>query len=364
MMDLNAIMSKAIEQEASDILIVVGMPPVLRISTELTMLTNFGEVVESDAQHMVASMLSEEQLKSFHKNRDIDFSTTAPSGVRFRVNAHYQKGALGMAFRLINSVIPDIETLGLPPIVRELAHLPRGLVLVTGPTGSGKSTSLASLIEEINRNEAKHIITIEDPIEYDFTSNASVIEQREIGTDCPNFASGLRHALRQDPDVIFVGEMRDLETTSATITAAETGHLVFSTLHTVSASRTVERIIDIYPANQQTQIRTMLSNTLQAVVSQTLIRRADEPGMIPAVEIMMCTSAVRNCIRDNRVYEVPNIIETGQRLGMQSIDQSIGQMLSCGYITEEQALEKCVDTVRMQALIGANGDANDDGDYS
>lgn len=358
MIDLNTIMSKAIEQEASDILIVVGMPPIIRINTELTMLTNYGEVAESDVQQMLASTLNEDQIESFHKNRDIDFAIPDASGVRFRVNAHYQKGSLAMALRLIKSVIPDIETLGLPPIVRKLAHLPRGLVLVTGPTGSGKSTSLASLIEEINRNYSKHIITIEDPIEYDFTSNASVIEQREIGTDCPNFASGLRHALRQDPDVIFVGEMRDLETTSATITAAETGHLVFSTLHTVSASRTVERIIDIYPANQQTQIRTMLANTLQAVVSQTLMRRADGPGMIPAIEIMICNSAVRNCIRDSRVCEVPNIIETGQRVGMQSIDQSIGQMLSYGYITEEQALAKCEDAARMQALIDVSANAN------
>jgi twitching motility protein PilT len=351
-------MNKAIEQEASDILIIVGMPPIIRINTELTMLTNFGEVADSDAQQMIGSMLNEEQLKSFNKNKDIDFSTTTATGVRFRVNAHYQKGSLAMALRLVNSVIPDIETLGLPPIVRQLAYLPRGLVLVTGPTGSGKSTSLASLIEEINRNCAKHIITIEDPIEYDFTSNASVIEQREIGIDCPNFASGLRHALRQDPDVILVGEMRDLETTSATITAAETGHLVFSTLHTVNASRTVERIIDIYPANQQTQIRTMLANTLQAVVSQTLMRRADEPGMAPAVEIMICNSAVRNCLRENRVCEIPNIIETQQRLGMQSLDQSIGQLLSYGFITEDQALEKCEDTTRMQAFIdvSANGE--------
>ena len=182
-------------------------------------------------------------------------------------------------------------------------------------------------------------------------SNASIIEQREIGVDCPNFASGLRHVLRQDPDVILVGEMRDLETTSATITAAETGHLVFSTLHTVSASRTVERIIDIYPANQQTQIRTMLANTLQAVVSQTLLQRADQSGMVPAVEVMMCNSAVRNCIRDNRVCEIPNIIETGQRLGMQSIDQSIAAMLAQGYITQEQAFAGCSDSARTHKLV-------------
>jgi len=353
-MDLKTILSKAIEEGASDILIIVGMPPIIRINTELIMLKSFGDVEAEHAHQMIASMLNDEQMKSFDKNRDADFSMTGEDGIRFRVNAHYQKGSLGLAMRLIKSSIPDIQSLGLPPMVRELAYLPRGLVLVTGPTGSGKSTTLASIIEEINRNQAKHIITIEDPIEYDFTSNASIIEQREIGSDCPSFASGLRHALRQDPDVILVGEMRDLETTSATITAAETGHLVFSTLHTVSASRTVERIIDIYPANQQTQIRTMLANTLEAVVSQTLLQRADQPGMIPAIEIMICNPAVRNCIRDSRVCEIPNIIETGQRLGMQSLDQSIGQILSHGYISQDQALAKCQDATRMQNLCSAN----------
>jgi len=352
-MDLKTILSKAIEQEASDILIIVGMPPIIRINTELIMLKDFGDVEADHAQQMIASMLNDEQMKSFNKNKDVDFSITAEDGIRFRVNVHYQKGLLAMALRLIKSTIPDIESLGMPPIVRDLADLPRGLVLVTGPTGSGKSTTLASLIEEINRNCSKHIITIEDPIEYDLHSNASIIEQREIGTDCPNFASGLRHILRQDPDVILVGEMRDLETTSATITAAETGHLVFSTLHTVNASRTIERIIDMYPANQQTQIRTMLANTLQAVVSQTLLRCADQSAMVPAVEIMMCNSAVRNCIRDSRVCEIPNIIETGQRLGMQTIDQSIAQLLSHGYISREQALLKCEDTARMEQLVGA-----------
>ena len=353
-MDLKTILNKAIEQEASDILIIVGMPPIIRINTELIMLKDFGDVDAATAQQMLCSIVDDEKIKEVNEKRDIDFSITAENGTRFRVNAHYQKGSLAMAMRLIKSVIPDIESLGLPATVRDLAHLPRGLVLVTGPTGSGKSTTLASLIEEINRSYSRHIITIEDPVEFDLASNASVIEQREIGMDCPNFASGLRHVLRQDPDVILVGEMRDLETTSATITAAETGHLVFSTLHTVNASRTVERIIDIYPASQQTQIRTMLANTLQAVISQTLLQRADQQGMIPAIEIMMCNSAVRNCIRDSRVCEIPNIIETGQRLGMQSLDQSIGQMLLDGFITEQEALAKCSDPVRMQKLIGVS----------
>jgi len=351
-MELQSILTKATEQNASDILIVVGMPPIIRINTELVMLRNFGEVDDADAGQMLASMLDKGQIENLRQNRDIDFSTIADDGARFRVNAHYQKDALAMALRVIKSSIPDIETLGLPPIVHDLAFLHRGLVLVTGPTGSGKTTTLASMIEQINTNCSRHIITVEDPTEYDLVSNASIIEQRQIGTDCPTFASGLRHVLRQDPDVILVGEMRDLETTSATITAAETGHLVFSTLHTLNASQTIERIIDIYPGNQQTQIRTMLANTLQAVVSQTLFRRADQPGMLPATEIMICTSAVRNCIRDNRVCEIPGIIETGQRVGMQTLDQSIAELLSAGCITQEEAFAKCINPTRMQKLLG------------
>jgi twitching motility protein PilT len=353
-MDLKTILAKATEEGASDILIIVGMPPIIRVNTELMMMKNFGDVDTGHAEQILASLLDEEKIRLFNEKKDIDFSTTSDDGTRFRVNVHYQKGSMAMALRVIKSTIPDIETLGLPQIVRDLAHLARGLVLVTGPTGSGKSTSLASMIEQINRDYSRHIITVEDPIEYQFTSNASIIEQREIGVDCPSFASGLRHVLRQDPDVILVGEMRDLETTGATITAAETGHLVFSTLHTLNASQTIERIIDIYPANQQGQIRTMLASTLQAVISQTLFQSADGSGMVPAVEIMICSTAVRNCIRENRIFEIPNIIETGQRLGMQSIDQSIAELLSRRCIHENEALAKCADPARMHTFLSRN----------
>lgn len=353
-MDLKTILAKATEEGASDILIIVGMPPIIRVNTELMMMKNFGDVDAGHAEQILGSLLDEEKIRLFNEKKDIDFSTTSDDGTRFRVNVHYQKGSMAMALRVIKSTIPDIETLGLPQIVRDLAHLARGLVLVTGPTGSGKSTSLASMIEQINRDYSRHIITVEDPIEYQFTSNASIIEQREIGVDCPSFASGLRHVLRQDPDVILVGEMRDLETTSATITAAETGHLVFSTLHTLNASQTIERIIDIYPANQQSQIRTMLASTLQAVISQTLFQSADGSGMVPTVEIMICNPAVRNCIRENRIFEIPNIIETGQRLGMQSIDQSIGELLSRRCIHENDALAKCADPTRMHNFLSRN----------
>jgi twitching motility protein PilT len=247
----------------------------------------------------------------------------------------------------------------LPPIVKELTDLPRGLVLVTGHTGSGKSTSLAAMVGLINSQYSKRIITLEDPVEYHLENEKCMIEQREIGSDCPNFASGLRHALRQDPDIIMVGEMRDLETTSFTITAAETGHLVFSTLHTINAPQSIERIVDIYPSGQQNQIRTMLANTLQAVISQTLFRRIDQPGMVPCTEILLCTSATRNCIRENRIYEIPNIIETSRRLGMQSMDNSIAEMYFKGFIDRDEAIVRSSNPGKMEKTLVAAGKIGD-----
>jgi twitching motility protein PilT len=300
---------------------------------------------------MVLSMVGPERFKKLEENKDLDFSTTIDDGHRFRVNAHYQRDTIGLSFRVIPNQIPLLEDLHLPPMVKELADLPRGLVLVTGHTGSGKSTTLASMIGLINERISKRIITLEDPVEYALENNTCMIEQREIGQDCPDFASGLRHVLRQDPDIIMVGEMRDLETTSSTITGAETGHLVFSTLHTINAHQTIERIIDIYPANQQNQIRTMLANTLQAVVSQTLFKRVDESGMVPCTEILLCTSAVRNCIRENRIYEIPNIIETSRRMGMQNMDHSIAEMYSKGYIDREEAISRSHNPGKMEKLL-------------
>jgi twitching motility protein PilT len=351
MMDIKLILAAAVEHQASDVHINVGMPPVLRKNTEL-ILTDFPDVSDEDAKKMLVDMVGQEKYEKLCQMRDLDFSTTIEDGHRFRVNAHYQRDTIAISFRVIPSDIPLIDTLNLPPIVKELTDLPRGLVLVTGHTGSGKSTSLAAMLGLINSKYGKRIITLEDPIEYLFENDKSMIEQREVGSDCPDFASGLRHVLRQDPDIIMVGEMRDLETTSFTITAAETGHLVFSTLHTINASQTVERIIDIYPANQQNQIRTMVANTLQAVVSQTLFKRIDQPGMIPGIEILLCTSATRNCIRENRIYEIPNIIETSRRLGMQSMDHSITQMYSKGYIHREDAVARSSNPGRMEKTLG------------
>ena len=350
MVDVKTILARAVKDEASDVHINVTMPPVLRRNTEL-IITDLPTVTDEDAKKMVLDMVGPEKFKKFEANRDIDFSTCLDGGHRFRVNAHYQRNTIAISFRIIPNLIPAIDDLNLPPIAKELVDLPRGLVLVTGHTGSGKSTTLAAMIGLINSKYKKRVITLEDPVEYAFENNQSIVEQREIGSDCPDFASGLRHVLRQDPDIIMVGEMRDLETTSSTITAAETGHLVFSTLHTVNAPQTVERIIDIYPAGQQNQIRTMLANTLQAVISQTLFRRVDRPGMVPCVEILLCTSAVRSCIRENRIYEIPNIIETGRRFGMQSMDYSIAEMHSKGFIDREDAISRSTNPVKMAKML-------------
>jgi len=350
MIDIKNILAEVIENNASDMHINVGMPPVLRRNTELVEL-DFPPISNEDAREMVLSMVGPEKFKKMSENKDLDFSTSIDDGHRFRVNAHYQRDTLAISFRVIPNQIPDIDTLHLPPVVKELTDLPRGLVLVTGHTGSGKSTSLAAMIELINSKYCKRIITMEDPIEYMIENKECMVEQREIGADCPTFASGLKHALRQDPDIIMVGEMRDLETTGSTITAAETGHLVFSTLHTINASQTIERIIDIYPAGQQNQVRTMLANTLQAVVSQTLFKRIDEPGMVPCIEILLCTSAVRNCIRENRIYEIPNIIETSRRLGMQNLDNSITDLYFQGYIDREEAIMRSSNPAKMEKTL-------------
>ena len=350
MIDVKTILADVIDNGASDLHINVGMPPVLRRNTELIEL-DFAAISNEDVKEMLVSMIGPEKFKKIEDNKDLDFSTSIDDGHRFRVNAHYQRDTIAISFRVIPNQIPVIDGLHLPAVVKELTDLPRGLVLVTGHTGSGKSTTLAAMIDLINTKYGKRIITLEDPIEYMLENKDCMIEQRELGADCPNFASGLKHVLRQDPDIIMVGEMRDLETTGSTVTAAETGHLVFSTLHTINAAQTIERIIDIYPATQQNQIRTMLANTLQAVISQTLFRRVDEPGMVPCTEILLCTSAVRNCIRENRIYEIPNIIETSRRLGMQNLDNSITDMYFQGYIDREEAIMRSSNPAKMEKTL-------------
>jgi twitching motility protein PilT len=351
MVDIRGILVEAVQKEASDVHINVGMRPIIRINTELVA-TEFPVISEVDAKEIVLSLVGQEKFDKFESKRDLDFSTSINDpDQRFRVNAHYQRDTIAISFRLISDRIPTIEELNLPEKIKDFADLPRGLVLVTGHTGAGKSTTLASTIGLINTKYKKRVITIEDPIEYWLTNDQCMIEQREVGSDCPDFATGLRHVLRQDPDIIMVGEMRDLETTSFTLTAAETGHLVFSTLHTVNSSQSIERVIDIYPANQQTQARTMLANALQAVVSQTLFRRIDQPGMVPGTEILLCTSAVRNCIRENRIYEIPNVIETSRRFGMHLMDNSIAELCANGLIDREEAILRSTNRAKMEKML-------------
>ncbi len=335
--DLQQVLRAAFDADASDIHLIAGQPPVIRVHQVMTPM-DYPVITAESSRAMFEEMAPKESVEVFDRMKDADFSFEIPGLARYRVNAHRQRGMVGLAMRAIKTKVPPLEKLSLPEVIARLTYLPRGLVLVTGDTGSGKSTTLAAMIQAMNERYRKHIITLEDPVEYTFQSDKCVIEQRELGQDMPTFASGLKHALRQDPDIILVGEMRDLETTALAISAAETGHLVLSTLHTVNASQTVERIVDMYPAGQQNQIRSMLANTLQAVVSQTLFSRIDKPGMVPAVETLLCTPAVRNLIREARTFEIPNVIETNRAIGMSSLDSSIAELYFNGTISKEDAI--------------------------
>jgi len=336
-MKLHDILKAAMDSDASDIHLISGHTPVMRVHQVMTPM-DFGVITPEIAQEFLKIIAPKEAQATFEKNKDADFSYYAEGLARYRVNAHMQRASIGLAMRTIKTKVPPLAALSLPDVIARLTYLPRGLVLVTGDTGSGKSTTLAAMIQAMNERYRKHIITLEDPVEYVFQSNRCILEQRELGADMPSFASGLKHALRQDPDIILVGEMRDLETTALAISAAETGHLVLSTLHTVNASQTVERIIDMYPGGQQNQIRSMLANTLQAVVSQTLFSRIDKPGMVPAVEVLLCTPAVRNLIREARTFEIPNVIETNRAIGMTTLDTAIAELYFNGMISREDAI--------------------------
>ncbi len=349
-MDINIILSTASNQGASDIHLVSGEPPVVRVDTGLIRLDQ-PRIESSELNELLATILNDNQQATLDKQQDVDLSW-ATSGCRYLVNVHIQRGVPAIAMRTVKTEIPPLDSLTLPPSIAPLAELPRGLVLVTGDTGSGKSTTLASLLQEINLKKNRHIITLEDPVEYTFDSECCLVEQRELGRDMPSFASGLKHALRQDPDIILVGEMRDLETTSLAISAAETGHLVLSTLHTVNASQTVERIVDMYPANQQSQVRSMLANTLKAVISQTLLPKIGG-GMVPAVEILLCNPAVRNIIRESRTFEIPNVIETSSREGMVTRDASIASLVFNGLVDRDIAITNSTDPQRLQMTLAA-----------
>lgn len=349
---IDRLLETVIRVGGSDIHIHCGRPPVLRVHGRLRSLET--KVLEpDDTVALMKSVTPERNQQELQEEGGTDFGFAFGDAGRFRVSVFRQKGNISMVLRLIPSKLLSFEQIGLPQIVKALCRRPRGLFLVTGPTGSGKTTTLATMIDYINMNFDRHIITVEDPIEYYHQHKKSCISQREVGIDVPSFAEALRRSLRMDPDVILVGEMRDLETTALAITAAETGHLVLSTLHTVNASQTVERIVDMYPADQQNQIRSMLANTLQAVVSQTLFSRIDQQGMVPGVEIMLCTPAVRNIIRENRSFEIPNVIETNRNLGMVSLDTSIGELYFNGMISREDAIAQAAYPDKLERALAA-----------
>lgn len=340
-MDLLDLIKYAIEKKASDIHITVGIPPVLRINGILTYFDENRLKLE-DTKELVKQILDEKQQKILEEQGEIDTSFSSPGIGRFRVNAYKQRGSYAMAIRIIPLRVPTIEELGLPKIVKDLSRLPRGLILVTGPTGSGKSTTLASMINLINVEKNSHILTLEDPIEYLHKHNKSMVNQREIGTDSYSFANALRAALRQDPDVILVGEMRDLETISIALTAAETGHLVLSTLHTIGAAKTIDRVIDVFPPHQQQQVRVQFSSVVQAIISQQLLPKANGDGRVAAFEIMVATPAIRNLIREEKIHQIDTAMQTGGKQGMQTMDNSLLELFNKGIISRDTALNQAV----------------------
>lgn len=348
---LAEILDYAYRHDCSDIHLVTGNPPIVRRIGLLEKL-KLPELSNNEVLGWIAEFLSEEQLQMYYKGKDIDTAYTDWVGNRFRLNIYRQQGKAGIAMRLLKNTIPTIDQLELPQILKSLADLPRGLVLVTGPTGSGKSTTLAAMIDHINRHQQKHILTLEDPIEYVYTQKLSMINQREIHKDVSSFHDGLRSALREDPDVILVGEMRDLETISLALTAAETGHLVFSTVHTIGAPNTIDRIIDSFPTHQQSQIRTQLSTVLKAAVSQVLVTKVDGTGRTAVHEIMLMTDAISNLIRESKIFQIATAIQTGSRIGMQTLEAGLVQKLNARQISWEIAMNITSNPELLKRLYG------------
>ncbi|MGE4282262.1 MAG: type IV pilus twitching motility protein PilT [Clostridia bacterium] len=349
-MNIDDFLKYTMSKGASDLHITVGIPPTMRLDGQLVPIGDC-KLKPEDTEKIIRQILSDTQFNSFEEKGELDFSFSLAGVGRFRINVFHQRGTMSAAIRLVASTIPEPERLGLPTSVVELAKYTRGLILVTGPTGSGKSTTLASLINMINQQRGNHIITLEDPIEYLHKHGKSIVNQREIGHDTQNYANALRAALRQDPDVILVGEMRDLETISIAVTAAETGHLVLSTLHTVGAAKTIDRVIDIFPPFQQQQIRVQLSTVLQAVVSQQLISKKDQHGRIAAVEVMIANPAIRNLIREGKTHQITSMIQTGMKFGMQTMDYALANLYKKGIITSEEAMIYCVDQDLLRKML-------------
>lgn len=338
---LDDLLRDACERGSSDLHLTVGLPPVVRVDGSLQHL-GYTSLSPTDTQRLIYDILTTDQVQWFEKTRELDFSYGVKLVGRFRINVYRQRGSVGAALRAIPDRIPSYEQLGLPSVIKELTKKHSGLVLVTGPTGSGKSTTIACMIDSINTERPVHIMTIEDPIEYLHRHKRAMINQRELNSDTDSFENALRAVLREDPDVILVGEMRDLETIAAALTLAETGHLVFGTLHTRNAPQTIDRVIDVFPPHQQDQIRVQLSNTLEAVVAQQLCPRVGG-GRVAAIEIMVATSAVRNLIREGKTYQVYSVLETGGQFGMQTMDKVLADLYRDGYISNDEALARAID---------------------
>lgn len=353
-MDIASLLIYTVENKASDLHLTVGLPPAIRVHGEVRPMES-QPLTRENTHELIYQIMNDQQRARFEEAHELDFSLDFGESGRFRVNAFMGHRGVGGVFRVIPNGIKSIGELGLPPIISKLGEYERGLVLVTGPTGSGKSTTLASLIDQINRTRRGHILTIEDPIEFVHPHKASIVNQREVGPHTHSFANAIRSALREDPDVILVGEMRDLETIGLAVTAAETGHLVFGTLHTSSAAQTVDRIIDVFPSHQQAQIRAQLSESLKGVVAQTLLKTANGKGRAAAVEILVATPAVRNLIREGKTFQLPSVIQTGVKEGMQTIEQSLCDLVMAGRVTQGEAYHKAPDKEAFQKFLAEKG---------
>jgi twitching motility protein PilT len=353
---LNDYLFDAIRLGASDLHITVGLPPMVRVSGEVRAL-DYPPLTPNAIRELVYDILSNEQRQRLENDWELDFSYSLPHTARFRVNVYFQRGSLGAAFRTIPHEIRSLGELGLPKAVEDMTEKPRGLVLVTGPTGSGKSTTLAAMIDRINETRSEHIMSVEDPIEFLHNHKKCIVNQREVNQDTRSFAQALKHVLRQDPDVILVGEMRDLETISLAVTAAETGHLVFGTLHTQDAPQTVDRVIDVFPPHQQHQVRAQLANALQGIITQTLIPRRDGKGRVVACEILVPTPGVRNLIREGKNHQIYSAMQTGGKFGMQTMDAALVDLVRRGLVSQQEAEKRSSNPDELRRLAGGGGSA-------